>query len=322
MEPLLIALLGGLALAGLLWSTAQLWLQRRHQRVLQARWQQVMPEPLAALQVELSLRGRRSWSRWPALDRALPRVPWLQGLARWLESAAWPWLAGDTLAVTAVLALAAAAFGWGLAGVFVAGLVGGLAVPALLWALVSRRRATRMTRIDAQLPDALDIMARSMQAGHAFSSALQIAAAETPMPLAQELQRVFDEVHFGHPLQQTLPALAQRVDSEEMQFFVTSVLIQRETGGDLAALLLGTASLIRERQELAGQVRVLSAEGRLSAWVLSLLPIALGGVMLLLNPAFMAPLWQSQAGQRLVGVSALLWLLGVLWMARLVRIRV
>lgn len=321
MEPLWVAVLGALALAGLLVSGRQLWSQRQAERLRQARLLQAMPPEPAEPAAQLSLQ-ERAWSRWPALDRAVPRWRGLRRLDRLASAADWPVPLLDTLGATALLSLALAALVWAMGIDALGVLAAALVLPLLLWAWLQQRRARRLARIDAQLPDALDIMARSMQAGHAFSSALQIAAAETPMPLSQELQRLFDEVHFGHGLQQSLPALSQRIDTEEVKFFVTSVLIQRETGGDLAALLLGTAALIRERQALAGQVRVLSAEGRLSAWVLSLLPLALGGVMALLNPGFMAPLSQTPAGQRLLLVAALLWVLGVVWMARLVRIRV
>lgn len=321
MEPFWVAVLGALALTGLLISGLQLWRQRQVERQRLTRLQQVLPTDASPTAPQLSLQSR-AWSHWPALDRRVPRWRALRTLDRLQSSADWPWPLVDTLGVVGALGAGLGALVGAVGGGIVWGGLAALAVPLLLWGLLRQRRTRRLARLDAQLPDALDIVARSMQAGHAFSSALKIAAAETPMPLSRELQRMFDELHFGHALQQTLPALTERVDTEEVKFFVTSVLIQRETGGDLSALLLGTSALIRERQALAGQVRVLSAEGRLSAWVLSLLPLALGGVMAWLNPHFMAPLWQSPAGQRLLLVSALLWVLGVGWMARLVRIRV
>lgn len=321
MEPLWMAMLGALALAGLLVSGRQLWALRQAERLRQARLQQAMPPDAALSAPDLSLQTR-AWSRWPALDAVVPRWRGLRRLDRLASAADWPVPLLDTLGATVLLSLALAALVWGSGVNPLWSLAVALGLPLLLGGLLLQRRSRRLARIDAQLPDALDIMARSMQAGHAFSSALQIAATETPMPLSQELQRMFDELHFGHGLQQTLPAFTERVDTEEVKFFVTSVLIQRETGGDLAALLLSTSALIRERQALAGQVRVLSAEGRLSAWVLSLLPLVLGGVMAMLNPRFMAPLWEAPAGQRLLLVAVLLWCLGVLWMARLVRIRV
>jgi tight adherence protein B len=326
MDPLLIGVtvLGSTALALALAAGVQLWHLRQTGRARAQRLRQASGAatgPADAALPRLALRSQGSWSRWAALDRLLPRTAWLQWLERQRQGAGVPWPLAETLAAAcgATLAVLALALAGGLPWPLALGAT--LAVPALLIAALQRRRARRLAQIDRQLPDALDVMARAMQAGHAFSSALQLAASETPMPLARELLQVFDEIHFGRSLEQTLAGLAQRVDSEEVHFFVTAVLIQRDSGGDLAGLLLGMASVIRERQRLAAQVRVLSAEGRLSAWVLSLLPLGLALAMSALNPRFMERLWSEPAGQRLVVVAALLWLVGVVWMVRLVRVR-
>lgn len=326
----LAAALALLALPGLALGGLQLWRLQGQARLRRQRLERALGVgPQAGVTVTetpaLLLRGERAWSRWPALDRALPRWPLLQHLDRLLQGSAWPWRLAETLAMSALLAL--------LLGLLLALLAAWLRLPlaliafaplaavALLVGLLLQRQQRQRQRIEAQLPDALELMARSLQAGHGLHSALQLAAREAPAPLAPVLQRLCDELEFGRPLQPALAAMAQRVGSEEVHFFVTAVLIQRESGGDLASLLQGMATMVRERQRLAAQVQVLSAEGRLSAWILSLLPLVLGLLMHLLNPGFVAPLWQSPQGQRLVGVALLLWLLGVAWMARLVRIR-
>lgn len=325
MDPLLwgVTVLGSAALAGLLASAWQLWrvqqtVRARARRLRQATGRAAEP---AAPALRLALRNQTPWSHWATLDRWLPRTPALQWLEQQRLRAGLPWPLAESVGALWLTLLAVAGLAWlaGLPGLAVPGLA--LGVAALLAALLRRRQQQRLARMDRQLPDALDVMARAMQAGHAFSSALQLAASEAPMPLAGELQQVFDEIHFGRPLQQTLVDLSQRVDSEEVRFFVTAVLIQRDSGGDLAGLMLGMASVIRERQRLAAQVRVLSAEGRLSAWVLSLLPLGLATAMTALNPRFMERLWTEPAGRQLVMVSVLLWLAGVVWMVRLVRVR-
>jgi tight adherence protein B len=179
-----------------------------------------------------------------------------------------------------------------------------------------------MTRISQALPDALDLMARSMQAGHAFTSALQVAAKDCPPPLSYELRAVFEEINFGISTAQALQALAVRVASEDVRYFVVAVVIQSETGGNLAEILKNTAHLIRERQKIAGIVRVLSAEGRISAVILSLLPFALAAGMSLLNPGFISRLWTDPMGLQLVYISLTLMAFGILWMWRLIKIRV
>lgn len=191
------------------------------------------------------------------------------------------------------------------------------------WTWLARlRRGLQVARIEAQLPDTLDLLARAMLAGHAFTSALRLAAKDAPPPLSQELQRVFDEVNYGLDLKEAMSAMAERVASNDVRFFVIAVLVQHETGGNLAAILQNTAMLIRERQKIRGVIRVLSGEGRVSAWILSVLPFVLAGVLNLLNPGFMSTLWTHALGLQMLQVCLLLMLLGVVWMWRLIDIRV
>jgi tight adherence protein B len=197
-----------------------------------------------------------------------------------------------------------------------------LGVCALGWAELRRRKHQRLARIDQQLPDALDLMARALQAGHALSGALLIAAKESKQPIASELQTVFDEVNFGISVQVALPHLAERIASDNVRYFVVAALIQSETGGNLAEILKSTAFLIRERQKISGMVRVLSAEGRLSALILSALPFAIAGLLSWVNPGFMSKLWTDPLGLKLLYGSLFLALVGIVWMRRLVSVRV
>jgi len=172
------------------------------------------------------------------------------------------------------------------------------------------------------LPDALDLMARSMQAGHAFTSALQVAANDCAPPLSHELRAVFEEISFGVGTTQALQALSDRVASDDVRYFVVAVVIQSETGGNLAEVLKTTAQLIRERKKIMGVVRVLSAEGRISAVILSILPFALAALMSLLNPGFISKLWKDPMGLQLVYFSLVLMGMGILWMWKMIQIRV
>lgn len=140
--------------------------------------------------------------------------------------------------------------------------------------------------------------------------------------MSHELRAVFEEINFGVSTAQALQALSTRVVSEDVRYFVVAVVIQNETGGNLAEILKNTAALIRERQKIAGVVRVLSAEGRISALVLSILPFALAAFMSLLNPGFISKLWTDPMGLQLVYVSLALMALGILWMWKLIQIRV
>jgi len=165
-------------------------------------------------------------------------------------------------------------------------------------------------------------MGRAMLAGHAFPSALKMVGDEMPEPVAGEFRIVFDEVNYGISVQDALTNLATRVPSTDLRYFVISVLIQRETGGNLAELLANISALIRARLKLLGAVRVLSAEGRLSAWILTILPFVLAAVINFVNPNFLSLLWTDPVGKKMVGFMLAIMVLGIFWMWRVIKIRV
>lgn len=270
----------------------------------------------------LKLRPKRLLSQFVGVERSLQSVPGVLALDHFLLQTGLSLsvaqvLAGGLSLVLLILAVGAS-LAWPLVlTLLVAGL--GLLVMA---AFLQHRRSQRMALIAQALPDALDLIARSMQAGHAFTSALQVAAQDTPPPLSNELRAVFEEINFGVATAQALQGLSNRVASDDVRYFVVAVIIQSETGGNLAEILKNTAHLVRERQKIAGVVRVLSAEGRISAIILSVLPFVLAALMSLLNPTFMSRLWTDPIGLQLVYVSLALMGMGILWMWKLIQIRV
>jgi tight adherence protein B len=308
-----VLLLEGLYLAWNAYSGPEARRIQRRLQVLSAGGSDIVAAPLIR---------KRLLSDVPAVERALLLLPRIHVLDRFLLQS------GMTLTVAGFLAIAVAV---ALVGFVAATMLGapwwlGLAVAAVAAALwtgfVQRRRRQRMQRIGQQLPDALDLMARAMQAGHAFSSALRLVGTEGPQPIAGEFLAVFDEINFGIPLDKALGDLAVRVSTSDLRYFVVAVLIQRDTGGNLAEILGGIAALIRERQKLMGSIRVLSAEGRLSAWILSILPFALALVISFVNRDFIAKLWTDPLGIRLAGFALALMLIGIWWMWRMVKIRI
>jgi tight adherence protein B len=172
------------------------------------------------------------------------------------------------------------------------------------------------------LPDALELMSRALRAGHSFPSSLEMVATEAPNPIAGEFKTTFDEVNYGIPMQDALMNMTTRIASSDLRYFVVAVLIQRETGGNLAELLDNLARLMRERFKLLGQIRVLSAEGRLSAWILTLLPFVLAGMVNLVHPKFLAVLWEDPVGLKMIYAALIMMLLGILWMRKIIKIRV
>jgi len=195
-----------------------------------------------------------------------------------------------------------------------------LACLPFLYMLSAKQK--RIATIEQQLPSSLDLMGRAMVAGHAFPSALQMVGTEMPEPIASEFRIVFDEINYGIPTSEALMNLIQRVPSTDVSYFVIAVLIQRETGGNLAELLGNISELIRARLKLLGTVRVLSAEGRLSAWILTLLPFVLGAVLQLVNPEFVSVLWTDPNGLRMVVIALILMVFGIFVMWRIIKIRV
>jgi len=184
------------------------------------------------------------------------------------------------------------------------------------------RRDQRLKKFDEQLPDALDLIGRGIRSGHALPSALKMVGDEMANPIAEEFRAAFDEVNYGFSMQDALTNLATRVPSTDLKYFVVAVLIQRETGGNLAELLDNISALIRARHKLYGTIRVLSAEGKLSAWILTLLPVVLAVIINLINPAFMQVLWKDEVGIKMVIGVIILMVVGILWMRKIIKIRV
>ena len=201
----------------------------------------------------------------------------------------------------------------------VAGGFGAVALP-VIFAL--RRKQRRNALLDQQLPDFLDSVARAMQAGNSFSGALSIVSKEAAEPIGSEFRRVFEEINFGSSVKDGLQSLSIRNVSEDVRYFVIAVLIHLQTGGSLTSLLLSLSNLIRDRQRLRKLGQVLSAEGRLSAWILTLLPFGTALVMYAVNPEFVTILWTDPAGYLLVQITASLMVIGIIWMRQIIHFRI
>lgn len=196
---------------------------------------------------------------------------------------------------------------------------GGGALP-LFYQMRAKKR--RLKQIEAQLPDALDLIARTLQAGHAFIMGLKMAAEQVEDPLARELQQTFEQINFGVSVQEAMTELSERVDSLDVKFFVTSLLVQLETGGNLAEIIGSISTLIRARFELLGKVQALSAEGRISAMVMFSLPLVLGFALYLINPDYMQLLFTDPLGKSMLGGGAMMMTLGLIVTRRMVQIRI
>ena len=190
-----------------------------------------------------------------------------------------------------------------------------------LFALRSKKKK-RMAKFEKQLPEGLGLIARALRAGHAFTSGMKLASEEFGDPLGPEFDETLDEINFGVSVPEALKNLAQRVDCPDVRFFVVSVILQRETGGNLAEIIENLAHLIRERFKFRGKLRVLTAEGRLSATILLILPFVLFLAFLLLSPKYVADLVSDPIGKIMVGIGAFLMFIGILLIKRIIKVEV
>lgn len=270
----------------------------------------------------LTILKQRALSGSEGLQRLLLSVPRVQSLDRILMQSGLTMRVGDLLMLTLLLGgaglFAPIFFGRGvLVGVGLAVILG--ALPMLY---VLRAKSKRLERIENQLPDAIDLMGRAMRAGHAFPTALNMVGDEMAEPIGAEFRTLFDEINYGVKLEDALLNLLSRVPSTDLQYFVVALLIQHETGGNLAELLDNISAIVRSRIKLMGDVRTLSAEGKLSAWILSLLPFATGLLINIVNPGFLSVLWTDPKGLQVVYGALFMMVFGIWWMSRIIKIRV
>lgn len=184
------------------------------------------------------------------------------------------------------------------------------------------KRASRLKAFQSLLPDSLELVARALRAGHSLAAGLHVVAEEMPGPIAKEFARVYEEQNLGIPLEEALKSMCYRVPSLDLRFFVTSVAIQRQTGGDLAEILERIGYVIRERFKILGQVKSLTAEGRLSGLVLIALPIGLFLLMLQMKPDYIKMLWEDPMGVKMSIGAIVLMLIGSFAIKKIVDIKV
>ena len=267
-----------------------------------------------------------------AKERMLSEVPWMQRmlltlprahrLDRFILQAGLEWTVSSFLLACGALGVFAFVLTmWMARQPVLPALVVGSGAAMLPAMYLQRQRSRRLARMEKQLPEALDLVTRALRAGHSFASGVQMIGDEMADPIASEFRMVADEVNFGVSLQQALTNLSERVPLTDLRYFVVAVLIQRDSGGNLTEVLSNLSRLIRDRLKLLARVRVLSSEGRLSAWILGLMPFALGGLMNMFNPEFMAPLWTDPIGQTVVKYMLALMLVGIVILRKIVKIR-
>ena len=256
----------------------------------------------------------------PWLTPVAARMPSIADLGLFLEQARSDWSVGTFVLLTAGLALAGGTlmlmFGFNL----LVALAGAALFGVVPYLLVVRKRRARLLAFEEQFPEAIELMARSARAGHAFQSGLQEVAEEAPDPIGEEFRQVFEEQRFGMPLGESLLGLGDRMDLVDVRMFVTSVLIQKETGGNLAENMDNLARLIRERFRFKRQIKVHTAHGRMTGMVLGFAPIVAGVLLFLVNPDYMRPLFEEDLGKWMLAAGLALQLIGFFVIRRMTEI--
>ena len=269
---------------------------------------------------------KETYSDIPWLNELLTKLKERQALGRLAKAhdqAKAPYSLGAYVLASAFLAVVGGFLGdrvlfgqpfimFGCAGV-------GMLLP---WGHLYYRKWQRLGQIHRQFPDALELIGRSLRAGHALFVGMKMVGSEMRDPIAGEFQRGFDEISMGASVPESLSHLADRVELIDVKFFVTSVNIQRETGGNLAEIIDSLGRLIRKRFELKMKIKALSAEGRISAVILMSLPFAMGFLFHFVNPEYLAPLFTDPMGQTMVACAAIMMILGGIVMMRMIAIKV
>jgi len=315
---IVLLILGLISILGIAWALYKIWSSKYKDPLPELRSRIHLGDETAIL----TPINDRSFSRIKVLDQLLKHSRLGANLDRNITHADWN-ISPITLILLIVMLFISMLTAMLLIGTpfLVAFLFASLA-GALPYAWIYIQNERRQALLERQLPDILDFIARSMQAGHDFNSALRLAAQESPRPIGEEFQMVFDEVNFGGSIHNAMEGLSQRILCPDVRYFAIAVLINREIGGDIATLLKSVASLIRERLTFKDTIYAMTAEGRVSAIILGVMPFAVGLLIFFLRPEFISVLWTDEVGRKMFAYTLLLMTAGGLWMRRMVQIRV
>ncbi|MBZ5572704.1 MAG: type II secretion system F family protein [Acidobacteriia bacterium] len=326
---IVIAILVFVLVAAAVFAAASFVDQRSAQaRLLRERLATVQKEANQQPNEELALLRDEMLSKIPALDTLLRRSERMTNFQNFLEQADLKVRAGNLLIICVITGVVGGVLGLLLSGplppnqtsLFVMlGVVVGGVIP---YSYASYRRTKRFQKFEELFPDAIDTLARAVRAGHAFTTALELIASEIAEPVASEFRKLFEEQKFGLPVRDALINLTERMPLVDVKFFVTAVMLQRETGGNLAEILDNLSYVIRERFKIMRQVRVYTAQGRLTMMLLMGLPPVIVVVMLTTNRSFILPLFADPIGHTLVVAGIVLQTIGYFVIRRIIQIQV
>jgi tight adherence protein B len=269
-----------------------------------------------------SLLREKSLKELSGPERALEMLPGMERLARIIEQSGRTTPGYRVLLLSLVLATLAGFCGWSLARLPLWAATGALIAFPLPLMKIMRDRASRLAKFEEQMPEALDVIKRALKAGHPFTQTLKLVAEDMEDPIAREFDLVFSEINYGGDMRRAMLGLLERVPSVSVMSLITAVLVQKETGGNLAETFERITTVIRGRFKLHRRVRTLSAEGRMSAWILALVPLVLVAVMSFTAPDYLPMLFRDPTGKNLIAAAIALAAIGIMWIRRIIRIQV
>jgi len=307
-------------------TVASYWLMTRkataQRQLLGARMTEVLGSRALVEAPRVRLKRNNALSDMPGFNRLLLRLGFLNKLRFWVEQAG----LRVTVMRLAMFSVIAGMLTGLLLSFFITSLVAkilaGLVAAAIPFMYVWHKRKKRLHAFLSALPDALDLMSRGLLAGHAFTESLHIVATEMTEPIAGEFGKTYEEQKLGLSYKLALKNLTERIPLLELRLCVTAILIQRETGGNLAEILEKVGTTIRERFKIIEDLKTLTTSSRLSAWVLCALPMVIAGVVSLLNPDYMSVLWRDSRGQKLVYIALGMQVTGMLIVRKIMRIKI
>jgi tight adherence protein B len=270
----------------------------------------------------IDIMRRSMLSDVPWLNRMLLSIRWTDKLSRMIEQSGTESTLGVFILLSIVLASGGFVIGLWVTSHALLSLIIAFFLGVFPFLYVYLKKKRRMEKFQRQLPDALDLIARALKAGHAFTGGLKMVGDEIEEPVGIEFEKTLHEINFGSGVPEALKNLDQRVDCPDLRFFIISVIIQRETGGNLAEILGKISYLIRERFKLQSRVQVLASEGKLSAIILIAIPFVVALALSVLNPVYIKTLFIDPIGKALVAFALLMMVLGIIVMKRMIEIRV
>jgi tight adherence protein B len=291
-------------------------------RKLRGRLEAVQQVSLRQIDADTEILRREMLSDVPALNRLLINIPAILRLQLFLQQAAIETQVVQFLLIAVTLLLfgfiaaliANLAFGFAL--------ITGLCFGSLPFLVAQYKRQRRFARFEEQFPDAMELLSRAVRAGHAFTTAFSLIGEEMSDPVAEEFRTTYQQQNLGLPLRDALANMAERVPLADVRIFIAALEIQRDSGGNLGEILNNLATVIRERFKILREVQVLTAEGRLSMYVLTAMPFIVLGLLYLTNPTYLLPLFTDSMGQRALWIAAIMQFVGYLIIRKMVRIKV